>query len=517
MPVNGIQRAPQVMAQPAVPNAPQAKPARAGGLVLQLAAAFNQPATPAKPLRRAAAPAFKPQQIRPLHEVMEMQAVAKCQAQLRLLNQAMPHKVVAPARPAQQAALPVPAKKPDAADPAKKNPPAVAPKNPAAVANVRQAMHAADQAKPLAGTSPQPIRGQAPKQALPLPAPGKKTGGARPGQASDHTKALVARRVRRHLQALKQAKPNALGYRRLTAQGKADSKGVRPKWVFYIHKDVHKNARRKLDRQNEFITRCEVGPAMAPDKKTAGGFKDIEHRQGGMITLVAKRQGANLAADITVQPKKYAKLANFIPTVVVEPRKVITRDGGPDLKTLINQGTRLTPSDFERLVVQMSQLHNSGIAHGDIKPANLVLHPQKGVCAIDTDGMAYMKKNNVVVYTSGYMPDELAANVMDGVDSAYKTADEYAMLLSIIQSTQPREEARDPDFVQGHNAIFARKEEDRCVAHNTKTAEMIDRWINRHVKQPYRAHARYLLSQPLEYSKRRDSQGYPPLEKMLYH
>jgi len=226
MPVNGIQRAPQVMAQPAVPNAPQAKPARAGGLVLQLAAAFNQPVAPAKPLLRAAAPAFKPQQIRPLHEVMEMQAVAKCQAQLRLLNQAMPPKVVAPARPAQQAALPVPAKKPDTAGPAKKNPPAVAPKNPAAVANVRQAMHAADQAKPLAGTSPQPIRGQAPKQALPLPAPGKKTGGARPSLGSHQSAGCPAGAA--PLASLKTSQTECLGLPSLDGPRQSRQQGGTP-------------------------------------------------------------------------------------------------------------------------------------------------------------------------------------------------------------------------------------------------------------------------------------------------
>jgi len=504
MPINGIQRAPRPMAQQAAPNTPQAKPARANA-IQQLVAVFNQPATPAKPLRRVAA-VINPQLIRPMHERMEMRAVEKCQAQLRLMEQDRPQKAAAPAPPD---ARRIPAQKPVA-------PPARAPQR-AAQPNQRQAVPGGHQAKSIAWPAPQPQHGPSPHPATRAVAKPKKPKGNAKSNHSPLAQALVALHVKRHLKALKEAKPNSQGYRRLTAKGKADSNGVRQKWVFYIHKNVHRHAYEKPDKQNQFITRAEVGPAMAPDKKTAGGYKFIEHRQGGMITLAAKYPGANLAADVTVPPDKYAEFANFIPTVVVDRQKAIARDGGPLLRTLTRQGTRLPLSAFETLVSQMGKLHERGMAHGDFKPVNLVLHPQKGVCAIDTDGMAYMRKNDRVVCTPGYMPDTLISDIMGGVASAYKTADEYAMLLSIIESTQPLKEARDPDFAQGYQDIFAEYAADRSAVYNAKTGKMIDRWLERHVKPQYRPYARDLLAHPLEYSEKRDSELYPALARILFN
>lgn len=121
---------------------------------------------------------------------------------------------------------------------------------------------------------------------------------------------------------------------------------------------------------------------------------------------------------------------------------------------------KFKPADFKKLASELDRLHSLGWVHRDIKPGNIVVHPELGPVLVDLDPMGAVGKfDSAEVSTYDYLPDghfvrdwdffglpydryvpaEFSGDGVDNCGSdqkfnAYKK-DQYAFLLSVIDAT----------------------------------------------------------------------------------
>jgi len=474
-------------AQPAIARqvAAQANPERAGGLVRQRVAAYNQAAAPVRPPRRVAARVVAPLQARPMHPALPIN---------RQIPLAQPHRMGPVATPAARHSRDV------LIHAAKNQPPVIAAKSPEAAQAVRQARLETGLAARATDT-PAPTQS---KVQSAEPAVEKHV------KLSPRANDSLTRLIREHRQA-KQAKAktaNAQNYIRLVAKGHFARDGkYRPATTYHI-------GVKTASGKPAPPTRYEYGRALERDGKTTGGFKHVAKQMeaGGWLLLEANDPSANLADAATVRAEELAGLPYVIATDFVDTNRAIVRNGGAVLSQMRKQGVRLHPDKFRGVVENLADMHGRGITSLDVKAENLAFSAKdNAVRMFDTDGLVRPHRLHILVHTPGYMPKELMQPIYDGKKMAFFTADEYAMLLTMIESSLTTKESNDRDFAQGYQAIFSKVPKERKLARNEKTQEMIDRWLARHVKPQYQKHAQQLLSDPLRYSQQRGPQKHNPI------
>ncbi|MCB7303952.1 protein kinase [Bariatricus massiliensis] len=85
---------------------------------------------------------------------------------------------------------------------------------------------------------------------------------------------------------------------------------------------------------------------------------------------------------------------------------------GKSFQQLLREGERFSQNDMIRWGMQvcsaLNYLHsqNPPIIHGDIKPANIMLTPQRDICLIDFNVSFFLNENTILGYTNGYSSPE---------------------------------------------------------------------------------------------------------------
>ncbi|WP_229804893.1 serine/threonine-protein kinase [Paludibacterium paludis] len=243
----------------------------------------------------------------------------------------------------------------------------------------------------------------------------------------------LATMVRRHLASKRAQEPNEFGYRRFVAPERIKGRFGKPRLSHTFY----------LPAQGGRPYCYEGDPAPEGRALAKGGFKEVMARSPRHVAFRPVKSQMPFAKP-AIDPAEYADLKTIVPNHVVDRDVMIASNAGTMLRATIRRDpakqddARFTA--FRPLLADLAKLHDRGVFHLDIKPENLAVRTDASgrvvsVSLIDTDGMVKAGRAlGNISYTSGYLPFLLKFDVARGDVRACRTADEFAMLFSLMES-----------------------------------------------------------------------------------
>ncbi len=285
----------------------------------------------------------------------------------------------------------------------------------------------------------------------------------------------VQRKVKDHLTSAKSTPVNEFGFRGFESRrpnkvhrlpgGKRAVETFSPKYVFERER-YDKNG----ERSGTDVVCITMDQSAMPKTNQVGGFKQVVEESSGKLVF-SPRFGEAFSRP-RVSADRYADLRSIIPTIPVSPQYMYARNGGGELdrylKTVGNP--YLGVKDFLPMIRDLDRLHERGLYHLDIKSNNVTLKvdPQSkkvlGMALIDTDGitgvvehfnwteglMSYPQRKRMAdrevvkrlaeatAGQNGGQSETLIRSAQlasQNAAAAFRTADHYAMLLTVIEAS----------------------------------------------------------------------------------
>ncbi|GGY02555.1 hypothetical protein [Paludibacterium paludis] len=295
-----------------------------------------------------------------------------------------------------------------------------------------------------------------------------------------------------------------------------------------------------VHRAGKAPSAVEIGTER-PDPALAGANKRIVHRAGGYLSLTTTTP-ANIVPPL---PEGFFEdFPHLVAPRRVAPERLIMRDAGQDLQSALCKGKCLRPEQWKPLAEELDRLHRAGFVHGDIKPENLALGPDKAnggeavLHLIDCDGICPVSRRPEF-FTPGYTPALLLPYLDASPQHAGITADEHAFVYSVMLATigrfglSPSEHAaflaaiRDcqrlnrrltDHYLDGMDLVRLasgppESRQNFAAAHvyNASTCAVLERWIKRYIVPGERRRIRRLLMDPVSDCARRATRPPTPL------
>ncbi len=268
-------------------------------------------------------------------------------------------------------------------------------------------------------------------------------------------------------------------------------------------------------------------PVNQPATPASGGFKKLYTQDSSLVALIPNGTG-DFLAESQVDNSDLATLnlttVNYYGEVVdAEKKLIIARNAGEPL-----QGKILPATVFENAANDLKTLHDNGICLRDINPNNLTLktfaNGRQQINFIDVDERINKKQNKkiypvitplIVTYS---LVNKLYNNPGTSRYELFRTADEYAFLLSMIRHTTDDNKLvaaiEKPKLAHFKLVHFQNANIDVPAfgAMKLNKAHFFP-WITQHIKPEHRADAERLLTDPAEFAK--NFPKHPALADML--
>lgn len=311
----------------------------------------------------------------------------------------------------------------------------------------------------------------------------------------------IQRAFRQHQKNLEKANPNQYGFKKMAYVGKNKEFAGREYFFDQDLRVLYKGARQ---------LRHEAG---AEKVMQYGGIDEK------FIGLVPRKYDFKDEAKKDNKDILQLKLKTVVLNTVVEDKLMLARNAG---KPLIHKDRKVEVVDtsaFHYAARDLAILHKNGIYLRDIKSANMAFNKQSNqVNFIDVDGRIQRTPNKLYRGGSLYTPIATTRGLIDGAYYAYdekkqssyfRTADEYAFLLTLIASTTTEKSLQnallypDVDICRG---IYP-------GALNRRNAFLFKAWLDKNVQPAYRADIEQLLTNPARYAE--GAPNHPSLSQML--
>ncbi|ASX25911.1 hypothetical protein [Candidatus Williamhamiltonella defendens] len=322
---------------------------------------------------------------------------------------------------------------------------------------------------------------------------------------------------RKHVERVKKDTPN--GYGIVSSE---PYNGTKPE---------HKGRIYYFQINDQGILCAMYSPTQAPDVSMEGSSKYVDRIDKNFVRLINLsdrfRKNINENGDL--------KDTSVIPGIAVDSHTMIARFGGDNLVDYLKKNNPpLNLSCFEKAAVDLNLLHSRGSFLADIKPQNLTFDG-KNVNFIDVDDRIIMADEEEAMNlhdrrTIGYIHSELRKYValdindieylvnddeiwFNLIPSLYKIADEYALLVSMMESTMEPNRSNSSAMTDIKNRGYSRM-------NDTEKQPIID-WIENNVKTQHRQNIKEILTNPYQYIRKYIKDGdiditvIPKLSEML--
>lgn len=267
-------------------------------------------------------------------------------------------------------------------------------------------------------------------------------------------------------------------------------------------------------------------PVKEPDSPASGRFKELYTQDSSLVALIPEGPG-NFSVESQIDNSDLAKLnlttVKYYGDVVDEEKRLmIARNAGEPLK-----GKILPATAFKNAANDLKILHDNDICLRDINPNNLALKTfadgRQQINFIDYDDRINSNSKNIKMagtplYLTFGLVEKMYHSAEENKAHFFRTADEYAFLLSMIQHTADAPALNDLlQQLTQRNVLLVRNSDGLNLVKPGMMNETNRRnflaWINKHVKPEHRKNAERLLIDPAEFAK--NFPKHPALADML--
>ena len=187
------------------------------------------------------------------------------------------------------------------------------------------------------------------------------------------------------------------------------------------------------------------------------------------------------------------------PSRVLDATTVIAKQAGIDLRTHTSEHGSLTMAAFKPALRDLDKMHQNKIYLRDIKPENLTIDAKGKIFFIDTDEAAIptlgnysqprmaLQSENEPKYTTAMLTYKLLENRCSGNYQALQEADNYSMLLTLMEMTTTDDKLK---------AIAAKTKMPYSTLMNDFNRNNIEWWVEQHIKSGHVARVKDSLNDP---------------------
>ncbi|MCL1077421.1 hypothetical protein D5R81_05705 [Parashewanella spongiae] len=231
-----------------------------------------------------------------------------------------------------------------------------------------------------------------------------------------------------------------------------------------------------------------------------GGNMFIANKSEDFIELSLRSIHEDFTNEQIIHNRAVARIVkpypSLVPGVIIRRRTMLTANAGKEVyNDYISHFRKIKVTQFKALCNDIKSIHANQIFLRDIQPRNMAIkHVGEQVKLFDLSSLVTPTLGDRAIHLGcrNYITNELCHLAIKGSDKDLLTADQYALLLTMMHATGAA--------IIGQGICYTNAEENTKLYDHRASRADVKKWIRQHVQNKYQQQVELFVQDPVAHS-----------------